>query len=194
MLAVNMANCVVMWCFLPLVSPCVQPSCSPSDSPRPLSTAPSRLEVLKRTLTIEVPAGSSQHSPAFSRTFQLGDTIDADAISADLDLGLLTVTLPYMRKSVAVPRRVTVGGADSASQALLSTSAAGASEAAAGEAPVAEAEAGAAAVKEMAGSSKGEWVDVREAAEEEAARRARSPASSDDEDGSIEDCPVDAQP
>ncbi|KAL6778139.1 hypothetical protein ACKKBG_A17075 [Auxenochlorella protothecoides x Auxenochlorella symbiontica] len=158
-----------------------------------------KLEVLKRTLTIEVPAGSSQHSPVFSRTFELGETIDADAISADLELGLLTVNLPYKSKSVAVPRRVAVGGVGSSSSAHEAGSKAAASEAHEVEAHDADAhdkatEASATAVQEMAGSSKGEWVDVREAGEEKARRSEHSPASSDDEDGSIEDCPVDAEP
>ncbi|NNM32151.1 MAG: Hsp20/alpha crystallin family protein [Gemmatimonadetes bacterium] len=42
----------------------------------------------------------------FTRTFSLGDDVDADKISASLEDGVLTVTIPKQEKSL--PRRIKV--------------------------------------------------------------------------------------
>jgi HSP20 family protein len=44
----------------------------------------------------------------FSRQLFLGDTLDADRLSADYDAGVLTITIPIAEK--AKPRRIEVSG------------------------------------------------------------------------------------
>jgi HSP20 family protein len=45
---------------------------------------------------------------AFERTFTLPDHVDADAMTADLSDGVLTLRIP--KKAVAKPRKVEIGG------------------------------------------------------------------------------------
>jgi HSP20 family protein len=48
----------------------------------------------------------------FSRQLFLGDTLDVDHIEADYDAGVLTLRIPIAEK--AKPRKIAIGGADSA--------------------------------------------------------------------------------
>jgi len=50
----------------------------------------------------------------FSRQLFLGDTLDADRITADYDAGVLTLRIPVAEK--AKPRKITVNGTDPARQ------------------------------------------------------------------------------
>lgn len=52
---------------------------------------------------------SERHSAAFSRSFMLPDNINEEAISASLDKGVLTLTLPKAEPdSQPGPKRITV--------------------------------------------------------------------------------------
>lgn len=140
---------------------------------------------MQRTLQVEVPSKTEDRAPLFSRAFQLGDRLDIDGIDADLALGLLTITMPYKERRSAQPRRVVI----SADQEPASTSArvpadtpataeAGALDGVAAEPaePAAEPEA------DSPTACAGDWVSLSGADQ--------APAS--DDDGSVEDCPVDA--
>lgn len=48
----------------------------------------------------------------FSRSFSLPDTVNAEAISADMEHGVLTVTLP--KRPAATPRKVTIAAKNDA--------------------------------------------------------------------------------
>ena len=47
---------------------------------------------------------TSVHDGDFSRQFFLGDNLDASKLAADLDRGVLTLTIPVAEKSKAAPR------------------------------------------------------------------------------------------
>lgn len=160
----------------------------------PRVVTPRRIEVVKRTLQVEVPSKTEDRAPLFSRAFQLGDRLDVDGIDADLALGLLTITLPYSTRRSARPRRVVISG----DQEPASTSAG----VQAGKPAAAEADVPAAAVP-----AEPETDSPAPAAAPPAEPETGSPvsrgggwvsldggdaAATSDEDGPIEDCPVDA--
>lgn len=77
------------------------------------------LTVEQNVLTVhaerKAPAGDSAEKVlderahgVFSRQLFLGDTLDADRLSADYDAGVLTITIPIAEK--AKPRRIEVTG------------------------------------------------------------------------------------
>jgi HSP20 family protein len=65
-------------------------------------------------LVAERPQGS------YSRQLLLGDTLDADSVSADYENGVLTLTIPVAE--AAKPRRVQVGGGSGSQQIKPGTS------------------------------------------------------------------------
>lgn len=83
------------------------------------------LTVEQNVLTVHAerksPAGDSAErvlderaQGVFSRQLFLGDTLDADQLTADYDAGVLTIKIPIAEK--AKPRRIEVGGTAEAKQ------------------------------------------------------------------------------
>jgi len=79
------------------------------------------LEIEKNTLTITAERSwradddmtvlmSERPQGAFSRQFFLGEGLDADAIEAGYDAGVLTISIPVAEK--AKPRKITIGATD----------------------------------------------------------------------------------
>ena len=79
------------------------------------------LEIEKNTLTITAERAwradddmtvlmNERPQGAFSRQFFLGEGLDADAIEAGYDAGVLTISIPVAEK--AKPRKITIGATD----------------------------------------------------------------------------------
>jgi HSP20 family protein len=68
----------------------------------------------KTVITSERPQGT------FTRQLMLGDTLDLDGLTADLDQGVLTVTIPVSERSKQ--RKISVGGGSRGSEAIDTSS------------------------------------------------------------------------
>ena len=80
------------------------------------------------TITAERPWRDDDHTVVaaerphgtFRRQLMLGDTLDIEELKADLDRGVLTVTIPVSEKSRQ--RKISVGGGSSSAEAIEASS------------------------------------------------------------------------
>jgi HSP20 family protein len=63
---------------------------------------------------------SERPQGTFTRQLMLGDTLDLDRLEADLDQGVLTVTIPVAEKSKQ--RKINVGGGSRGAEAIDASS------------------------------------------------------------------------
>lgn len=145
--------------------------------------------------------GRDCRSPgAFRRTFTFGPNIEKHHISATMESGVLTITLPYKTASPQNrgPRRVPVEGPASPPRAFPRTDP-GPSHPAAAAAPAIPSASGNTASPEAESAQEEGWVAVEATAmedkgkapmspEEEAAREASARQLEEEKDGSVEDC------